>query len=475
MRCLLVEDELARVASILPELERIFGAGNVEVAEDRDTAIGRVGAKVFDLIVLDQRIPTAPGRLDPDVIHGRAVLGAVQEKAPDTPLFFLTGLPMEEEYVDQLIAEGRQCDVWGDRKPIGLIRRFQKATLRPFYEAAAEIAKTARVTDDIEINTKGAGMSLNEAEARLLRCFARRQNGVCVDIEVLSDGLSGASVLKADVRDAQGGVRISAASKLGDYNIIAREMLNYEQEIVRLPAGTYAPVVSGEIARVAGKKGAFYRLLDGYDRSLFQVLHEFDADGAACVRMLRHTEEPWFISKITRQRPIGELAKLVVREDRLHALHAQLGSIDWQRFEDREISVNICTRHGDLHGENARVDINNRVMLIDYGSVRPLPSALEAVTLELSPFFHPHGHRDLLQWAAGSGTIDWFDREAFCALSLVPEYIRAARTWAHAEGFGDREVLACGYIYVLRQLSLPVTDRDLAIAVATGIVARGMP
>ncbi len=165
----------------------------------------------------------------------------------------------------------------------------------------------------------------------------------------------------------------------------------------------------------------------------------------------------------------------MVREDRLHALHAQLGSIDWQRFEDREISVNICTRHGDLHGENARVDINNRVMLIDYGSVRPLPSALEAVTLELSPFFHPHGHRDLLQWAAGSGTIDWFDREAFCALSLVPEYIRAARTWAHAEGFGDREVLACGYIYVLRQLSLPVTDRDLAIAVATGIVARGMP
>ena len=50
MRCLLVEDEPASVAIILPELERIFGAGNVDVAEDRDTAIGRVGAKVFDLI-----------------------------------------------------------------------------------------------------------------------------------------------------------------------------------------------------------------------------------------------------------------------------------------------------------------------------------------------------------------------------------------------------------------------------------------
>jgi hypothetical protein len=152
-----------------------------------------------------------------------------------------------------------------------------------------------------------------------------------------------------------------------------------------------------------------------------------------------------------------------------------LGSIDWQRLEDREISVYICARHGDLHGENVRVNVHNRVMLIDYGSVRLLPSAFDAVTLELSPFFHPHGHRDLLRWVSGDGPIDWFDREAFCALSDVPEYIRAARAWAHAEGFGDREVLACGYIYVLRQLTLSMTDRDLAIAVATGIVARGMP
>jgi hypothetical protein len=172
---------------------------------------------------------------------------------------------------------------------------------------------------------------------------------------------------------------------------------------------------------------------------------------------------------------VGELAKMVVREDRLPAVHAQLGSIEWQRLEDMEIRVNICTRHGDLHGENARVDINNRVMLIDYGSVRPLPSAFDAVTLELSPFFHPHGPRHLLRWAPGDGPLNWFDREEFCGLSAVPEYIRATRAWAHAEGFGDREVLACAYIYALWQLSFSKADRDLAIAVATGIVARGMP
>jgi CheY-like chemotaxis protein len=475
MRCLLVEDERDRILSILPELQKIFGSSSLSLAEDRDSAIALIGRRAFDLIVLDQRIPTASGQLDPDVIHGRAVLSEVQEKAPDTPVYFLTGLPMEDRYVDELIAEGRQCDVWGDHNPISLIQRFHKSSLIPFYQAASKIAATARVTDNIDINTKGAGISLKEDEARLLRCFARRQNGICVDIEILSDGLSGANVMKAEVRDAQGGIRISAASKLGDYNSIAREMDCYEREIVRLPAGTYAPIVTGEIARVVGKKGAFYRLLDGFDRSLFQVLIGSDSDGAACVQALQNAEAPWFRTQTVRQIRVGDLAKMVVREDRLPDVHAQLGSIDWQRLEDREIYVQICTRHGDLHGENVRVDDQNRVMLIDYGSVRLLPSAFDAVTLELSPFFHPHGPRDLLGWAPGDVPIDWFDRDKFCSLSDVPEYIRTARAWAHAEGFSDREVLACGYIYVLWQLSLSRTDRDLAIAVATGIVARGMP
>jgi len=83
----------------------------------------------FDLVVLDQRIPTSHGQLDGDVIHGRAVLDHVREVAPDTPVYLLTGLPMEDDYVDRLIAEGAQCDFWGDRKPILLNCRFQKSTM----------------------------------------------------------------------------------------------------------------------------------------------------------------------------------------------------------------------------------------------------------------------------------------------------------------------------------------------------------
>jgi hypothetical protein len=39
MRCLLVEDEHDRILSMLPELEKIFGSGNLYLAEDRNSAI----------------------------------------------------------------------------------------------------------------------------------------------------------------------------------------------------------------------------------------------------------------------------------------------------------------------------------------------------------------------------------------------------------------------------------------------------
>lgn len=474
MRCLLVEDEPARVDAILPGLTKLFGENAVEVVEDRNSAIARVAERAFDLIVLDQRIPSAPGQLDPDVIHGRAVLEQVHQAAPDTPVYFLTALPMGDDYIDQLVTQAKHCDVFGDRKPTPLIQRFQKSTLAPFYQAVEQLTATARLTSQIEINTKGAGIALDDEEARLLRCFGRLQNGICVDVEVLNDGLSGARVLKADVKDGKGEIRMSAVGKLGRHDAISGEVKRYEQEVMRLPAGAYAPLLPPPLARVLARRGAFYRLLEGYDRSLFDVLRSSDEHAAVCAKALQDCGATWAKKPTVQTRPIGEFAKLLIWEDRLPAIHAQLNGIDWESYEAREVTVNFCTRHGDLHGENARANSKLHVMMLDYGSVDPLPSAIDAVTLELSPFFHPHGYRQMLRWQPGDGSIDWFDRDSFGGLSTVPKFITATRAWAHTDGFGDREVLACAYVYVLRQLQFPKADRDLAREMLAGIVARGL-
>ena len=474
MRCLLVEDEAGRIDAILPELEKYFGEGNVVVAMDRDSAKENIDKQPYDLIVLDQSIPTGAERLNPNVMHGRSVLSYVLEVAPDTPVYFLTGLPMEDEYIDSLIAEGKKCDVWGDRKPISLILRFQKSSPQLLLDAVSKLTETARTTHEIEINTKGKNIQLSDEEKRLMRSFSRLQNGVCVDIELLGDGLSGALVLKADVKDKRGAVRISAASKIGKHKTISDEIGRYERELVRLRPGTHAPIVAGAIARVATSMGAFYRLLDGYEFSLFKVLERSDKDAATCVSTVRQNQNPWTESSTVARMRVDDLVKLVIWEENLPKIHALIDDLNWQAFENREISVNMCTRHGDLHGENVLINSDLAAMMIDYGAVGAFPSAFDAITLELSPFFHPHGLRGKLNWTPEFGAIDWYDREAFCEITTMPNYIAACRDWAHHDGFGDREVLACAYAYVLRQLQFPTTDKDLARAIISGILVRNI-
>jgi len=153
----------------------------------------------------------------------------------------------------------KHCDVFGDRKATQLIQRFQKSMPAPFYEAVKQLTATARLTSQIEIDTKSAGIALDDDETRLFRCFGRLQNGICVAVEVLSDGLSGARVLKTDVKDGKGEVRMSAVGKLGRHDAIPGEMKRYEQEVLRLPAGTHTPLLPPPLARVLARRGAFYR------------------------------------------------------------------------------------------------------------------------------------------------------------------------------------------------------------------------
>lgn len=474
MRCLLIEDEQPRIDAVFGQLEAAFGVGLVDVAKDRDSALTYIAARPYDLVVLDQRIPTELGQLNADVVHGRAVLEYIRNEAPHTIVYFLTALPMDDDYIDTIVAQGEKQDIYGDRKPVPLVLRFHKSKLDPFFAAVGSLVGTARTTHDIEINTKGKSLDLSEEEMRLIRGFGRLQDGICVDVEPISEGLSGARVIKANVKDSDGQTRMWAVGKLGKHADIASEMLRYEKEVMRLPSGSYAPLLIPGQARVLGQMGAFYRLLAGYDRTIFDVLQTSPSDAAACVKVLQEAEEAWAKQPAVLNASIFEHAKRLIWEDRFSAIHALIPDIPCAAYEAKAVSVNLCTRHGDLHGENARVDAKLHVMMLDYGSVDPLPSAIDAVTLELSPFFHPHGRRNLLKWQSGDGPIDWFDVEAFAALTLMPDYVKTCRVWAHQDAFGNREVLLCAYTYVMRQLQYPGADVALARAILPGIIERGM-
>ena len=472
MRCLLVEDEQSRIDAVMPKLLECFGNGQVALAKDRDSAIQAVRRTPFDVVVLDQRIPTAPDQLNPNVVHGRSVLEEIVNSSPYTVVLYLTGLPMEDEYVDNLIKSGNRSDVWGDGQAVPLLERFSKNNLGPFFSRIEKLAETIASTHAIEINTKGHNLSVSEAEARMLRTFARMHGGSSIDLEPINGGRSGALTLRNNVRDAAGHDRIRTIAKLGSSAAIDQEVIRFSTEVQRLAAGSYAPLITPNVVPVLGKSAAFYRLADGYDKSLFAVLNESDNRAAACVDQLRQNFQPWVNTKSARRVRIADLVELVIWSDRLPALHTLLDGVDWQVIEDAEINVNFCAAHGDLHGGNVLVDAYSRAMMIDYGAVEELPSAYDAVTVELSPFFHPDGNRELLGWRAGDAEIDWFDRQAFAGLVSVPYYVGAARSWAHSVAYSDREVLACGYAYMLRQLQFSGGDRKLALSMIRGVVEK---
>lgn len=90
MRVLLVEDNAGfasafeRAIQTVPECELVW-------ERSRDSALARLGAEPYDLVVLDRRIPSADGVLDDHQDHGWRVFQFVRGNRSGTSLWFLTG------------------------------------------------------------------------------------------------------------------------------------------------------------------------------------------------------------------------------------------------------------------------------------------------------------------------------------------------------------------------------------------------
>ena len=124
--------------------------------------------------------------------------------------------------------------------------------------------------------------------------------------------------------------------------------------------------------------------------------------------------------------------------------------------------------HGDLHGSNIFVSPAG-AQLIDYGDVGTAAASLDPVTLELSLFFHPDApYRDGV-WPSLEQAGSWGDLSTYIAACPFPDFVRDCRRWALRAGAGNREVAACAYGYLLRQLKYEDTNKALALALLDGV------
>jgi CheY-like chemotaxis protein len=470
---LIVEDEVAFVEAIQQVLRDLSPGNQAKVARSRDSAFALLEAEFFDIIILDLKIPTSDGLLDTDPQHGFAVFGRAQSITSGTPIFVLTG-SSAENFIPHLLGSARQLDVWGEGCTTGTVKFLPKYQFDQLPEKLTSSVRAIDALDDVEVDR--SGVDLTKQDARLIRIFARRYGGARVVVSPLGGGLSGAKVLRLRVTDPQGATIYDAVAKLGSSPVVSDEGNRFERLVARLEArATPRKLVTLE-AGAGALAGVFYSLAAGFDETAFQAAGGEIAHATAAVSSVEGVTKRWSDGINESRRSVREVRRRLLCDAALERLLLQFDLAWTAEFESRQIQTRWCCTHGDLHGENVLVARDGSAVIIDYGDVGEGTASLDPVTLELSLLFHPTGPLRPLcvgfgAWPTEAQAVVWGDMDRYVAGCPAEAFVRECRAWALRSAAGRREIAATAYSYLVRQLKYNDSNKDLALALLSGIRA----
>ncbi len=474
MRVLLVEDDDSITEAITRTLieSGIPGLPSVSCAASKNAALEALAGGPYDLIVCDRRIPTENEGLDAADEHGDAVCAAARQASPGTPIIVLTGFA-DLRQATKLLQTSRTADVFGTGIEQPLTNLIEKDELPKALETILETARQIAQLEEIELVWEGPeGDRLRWTEARVVRLYARHLNGTMARVWPLGGGLSEARTFGVTIEAPDGRLRARTVVKLGRLDRIADEERRYREHIAAmLSVGAYTPL-AGKVDVGAGDVGGlFYTLADDYRRSLFDVVRNDPDAGATTVQHLGQILARWTTSSRRELRSIGDIRRELVGDQTMQVKCApQLRELDWETFERRNVNVNICSQHGDLHGHNVLVSDHGQPVLIDYGDVRTSTASLDFTVLELSLLFHPVNVVADTDWPPVEHAQQWPDINRYADGSPFGPFVTACRTAGLAAAAGRREVYANAYAYAARQLKYDDTNKAIAIAIIRGII-----
>jgi DNA-binding NarL/FixJ family response regulator len=464
MRILIVEDAPAFLAAVIDLVLRAAPSASVVECKSRDKAVNAIDTGTFDYAILDLKIPSNDEEMDPpETAHGQAVYDTFRTVSPGTPICFLTAFGTDD-FISDRMAEADRSDVWGSGIAEPMVRMLPKGRLLELERIIRAASESLAACDGIEINQNlPLGERLTERQKRVLRIFARRNGGRSINVSALTGGMSGLRVLKTEVRDAHGAVRMTCAARVGLLPEIRDEAARY-REIVRLPIGRYTPHCDSVFEGAADHAGTFYTLIPQF-RSLLTVIRQSEPDAVAALGLLMVASQSWTYGHPQKTTTVQSIRQGLISDQALEDFHEHLVGINWQDFERMPVQVYETTQHGDLHGENVLIDNNLQPILIDFACVGDAPSCLDPITLELSFLFHPACRRAVGDWPSTECANNWDNLEVYVGACPFKEFLRATRAWAVQVSGGYRALYATAYAFAARQLKFPDTDKNLARAV----------
>ena len=220
-----------------------------------------------------------------------------------------------------------------------------------------------------------------------------------------------------------------------------------------------APLLIWSVSGAATRAGAFYRLLEGFDENLYELVAH---DGNGALQVLKQMREAfdatWLSGSATSHMLIRDIRRTLMADVTFGPLQQKLDGLAWQDFEGNRIPVRWCCQHGDLHGGNILTGQGNRFALIDFGRVGQGPSCLDPVSLEFGLLWHPSGRAVAAGWPDQDATSNWLDVDTYFGNSPFPKFMKELRSWALSTCAGSQELLATVYSLAVRQLAFPDCD-----------------
>jgi len=464
LNVLIVEDEAVFANAVEDELRKLELEVKVSVAHSQDAANKLIIDEFFDLIILDLKIPTHDNSANEAVSHGIAVFTNAKAIAPGTPILVLTG-SSADEHIEVIVNHSERKDVWGEGRSIPIVDFLKKHRLGELPEKLIAYASALKSVLEVEITKNDCHLSLSES--RIIRIFARNHKaGRCV-VSQIGGGLSAAKVFRINVLDRQGNTIHDAICKIGPIEKIQDESYRYDRYISRLNQVATPRKLIDLYYGAKNTGGVFYSLALGFVETGFELLKKEAVVACRTISQLEELFSPWAAGE--SRKTVAELRRRVIGDEDFDNVRRLLDFQWLDSFERQEIQTRWCCTHGDLHGLNVLVSSVGVPILIDYGDVEEGAPSLDPVTLELAMFFHPQGPLRGKAWPTLEQAKHWGNLERYLVDCPNPDFVLACRQWSKRAAPGDREVAACAYSYLVRQLKYDGQSIELIKALIEGV------
>lgn len=346
---------------------------------------------------------------------------------------------------------------------------MKKYEFDKFPEKLAPLAHAVRGLSEVELD-RGA-LALKIEDDRLLRIFSRKFHAAKCVVSQLGGGLSGAMIVRLRITDTGGAPVLDAVAKIGPPGDVTDECDRFDRLVSRLDPNSTPRKLAHLQYGARDRAGVFYGLADGFDLTAFQVAGGESGRPVETVRGVAFALRRWSERVPETRREIREIRRRLMSDGDLAEV-VRTFSLAWiEDFESKYIQTRWCCVHGDLHGSNVLTSATGQSVIIDFGDVGEGPASLDPVTLELCLLFHPQSPIKGLPWPSRDNSANWGNLTRYLAGCPCAAFIEECRVWARSVAAGNREIAACAYSYLVRQLKYDDTDKPLALSLLGGVRA----